>query len=238
MPSDRPEVSLKNPASRLEVTTGSEPLIVRPLGVADAPAVAEAVAESLPELRRYMIWAHYPQSVEVQRERLKSVNALYWRGEDFGFGAFRAGAFVAGFGLHFRTLNPRAVELGYWVRSSAAGSGLATTLSKALTAYAFLWLGCDRVQVGHNTHNAASRRVIEKCGFMREGTLRYFEPQPTAAMVEAGCEASDSMHLYALTRADLPELPWLPSATAALGVYDWLGRPVALSQVTGNPAGS
>lgn len=236
---DHPELSLKNPASRLEVDAGGG-LIVRPLAVDDAPAVAEAVAESLAELKRFMPWAHDPQTVASQCERLKGVNAAYWKGDDFGFGAFHraTGAFAGGFGLHRRTLNPLGLELGYWVRTRDAGQGLATIVSQALIAYAFQWLGCERVQCGHNAANAASGEVIRKCGFAFEGTLRCFEPTPTPAMVADGCIAAPGMHLYGLVRADLSGLSWLPGSAQSLRVYDWLGRPVALSQVTNDRFGT
>jgi RimJ/RimL family protein N-acetyltransferase len=223
-----PELSFKVPASRLELAAAG--VVVRPLTIEDAPAIADAVAESLIELKRFMPWAHFPQTAATQRERLVGVSAAYWRGEDYGFGAFAAadGRFLGGSGLHRRTLNPKGLELGYWMRTGAAGRGLCTQISQALVAYAFCGLGAERVQVGHNEANAASARVIAKCGFLYEGSLRCFEPSPTPEMRADGYAGTAAMRLYGLCREDLGSLAWLPATLKDLRVFDWRGHIVRL----------
>ncbi len=63
-------------------------------------------------------------------------------------------------------------EIGYWLGVDAWGRGIASAAVNAATAYAFDVLGLERVQAVVNTRNPASARVLEKCGFMREGTMR------------------------------------------------------------------
>ncbi|HEX3004917.1 MAG TPA: GNAT family protein, partial [Angustibacter sp.] len=48
----------------------------------------------------------------------------------------------------------------------------ATEAALALLAWAFETLDLNRVQAETDTRNLASARVLEKLGFVREGTLR------------------------------------------------------------------
>jgi RimJ/RimL family protein N-acetyltransferase len=64
-------------------------------------------------------------------------------------------------------------EIGYWVGRAFWGRGVATDAVRAATAYAFSGLGMHRVFALPFAHNAASRRVLEKAGYVLEGRLRY-----------------------------------------------------------------
>jgi putative acetyltransferase len=63
--------------------------------------------------------------------------------------------------------------LGYVLSEDYWGKGIITEASRAVLAYAFTDLNLKLVSVQHYVHNQKSRRVIEKCGFKYEGTLRY-----------------------------------------------------------------
>jgi ribosomal-protein-alanine N-acetyltransferase len=71
-------------------------------------------------------------------------------------------------------LNPdyRSAALGYCLHETAWGHGYATEAARALLQWAFDTLDLNRVQAEADTRNAASARVLEKLGFLREGTLR------------------------------------------------------------------
>ncbi len=66
----------------------------------------------------------------------------------------------------------RSAALGYCLDDAAWGHGYATEAAHALLAWAFDTLDLNRVQAETDTRNAASARVLEKLGFVREGTLR------------------------------------------------------------------
>ncbi|WP_221584009.1 GNAT family N-acetyltransferase [Microbacterium sp. G2-8] len=74
----------------------------------------------------------------------------------------------------FNDWNPvfRSASLGYCLRAAAWGRGYATEAAGALLGWAFETLDLNRVQAEADTRNAASARVLEKLGFVREGTLR------------------------------------------------------------------
>ncbi|WP_405058737.1 GNAT family N-acetyltransferase [Kribbella sp. NBC_01505] len=66
----------------------------------------------------------------------------------------------------------RSASLGYCYNAAAWGHGYATEAARALLGWAYETLDLNRVQAEADTRNAASGRVLEKLGFVREGTLR------------------------------------------------------------------
>jgi [ribosomal protein S5]-alanine N-acetyltransferase len=66
----------------------------------------------------------------------------------------------------------RSASLGYCFNEAAWGHGYATEAARAVLEWAFDALDLNRVQAVTDTRNVASARVLEKVGFVREGTLR------------------------------------------------------------------
>ena len=82
------------------------------------------------------------------------------------------GAFLGWCGLTRWNPDHRSASLGYCLRKAAWGQGYATEAARALLQWAFDALDLNRVQAGTDTRNTSSARVLEKLGFVREGTLR------------------------------------------------------------------
>lgn len=66
----------------------------------------------------------------------------------------------------------RSASLGYCLTDAAWGHGYATEAAHCVLQWAFDTLDLNRIQAETDTRNAASARVLEKLGFVREGTLR------------------------------------------------------------------
>ncbi len=66
----------------------------------------------------------------------------------------------------------RTAELGYVVAPEARGRGVASEALRRLTAWAFAELGMLRLELLISVENTASKRVAERCGYVREGVLR------------------------------------------------------------------
>ena len=66
-------------------------------------------------------------------------------------------------------------EIEYCIGSQFHRQGLATEATKAVIDFGFQKIRLHKIQICTKTINKASLRVIEKCGFVYEGTLRdYF----------------------------------------------------------------
>ena len=66
-------------------------------------------------------------------------------------------------------------EIEYCIGSNFQCQGYATEATKAIIAYGFDKMNLHKVQICTKSINKPSKRVIEKCGFVYEGTLRdYF----------------------------------------------------------------
>lgn len=71
--------------------------------------------------------------------------------------------------------NDKARMLGYAIGESSWGQGLMTEAVRELLRYGFEELHLDLISAYCYPHNQRSKRVLEKCGFLYEGTLRQCE---------------------------------------------------------------
>ena len=74
-------------------------------------------------------------------------------------------------GARDRARAPARRELGYVVAPDARGRGVATAMLRSLTDWAFEQ-GMLRATLIIDVDNAASERVAEHCGYVREGVMR------------------------------------------------------------------
>jgi ribosomal-protein-serine acetyltransferase len=137
-------------------------------------AMHQAVFESLHELKAWLPWAREPRSLEVAEARCREAQAKWHAREELDFCFFRKGdgALVGTGGLHTIDWSIPKFEIGYWIRTTCRGAGLATEATVALAGMARAALGAHRLEITSDTRNAASRRVAEKSGFVLEGIRR------------------------------------------------------------------
>ncbi len=107
------------------------------------------------------------------------------------------GAFIGWSSLTSWNRDFRSAALTYCLDDEAWGHGYATEAARALLDWGFDTLDLNRVQAETDTRNLASARVLEKLGFLHEGTLRE------DCIVNG--EVSDS-HVFGLLRRQ-----WRPS---------------------------
>jgi RimJ/RimL family protein N-acetyltransferase len=140
-------------------------LVIRCLELPDANQVVEAVAESLTELSQWMPWAQFePQSVTQREELIKQWNKDWEEKRDFPVGIFRGDQLVGCSGLHLRH-GVGQLEIGYWVRSSCVGQGIATRSSRVLTSEALSLPEVHEVLIAHDVANVRSQFIPERLGF-------------------------------------------------------------------------
>jgi RimJ/RimL family protein N-acetyltransferase len=164
---NRPDVKIPH---QIESTR----LVIRPPRVGDAPAMVEAIAESIDELRPWMDWAQKVPSVEESEARFREVSAKIEAREDFQLLLFerQTGRLVGSSGLHRPDWSVPTLEIGYWVRTSLTGRGFATEAARAIAAFGFETFRARRIEIRTDSRNRASQRVAERAGFELEGILR------------------------------------------------------------------
>jgi len=149
-------------------------LVIRCWEPRDARRLKEAIDSSLEELRPWMPWARAePQELSEKVALLRRFRGAFDLGTDFIMGIFDLDEREAlgGTGWHKRR-SADALEIGYWIRSSHVGQGLATESSAALTRVAFEHCDVDRVEIRVDPANEASLAIPRKLGFVEEGILR------------------------------------------------------------------
>ncbi|MEO8189586.1 MAG: GNAT family N-acetyltransferase [Acidobacteriota bacterium] len=150
----------------------SPPVSIRPYRVDDAERVFEAVRESIAEISPWMPWCHPGYAIEETRDWIAHCGGVWRDGREFNFVIEdRAGAFLGACGLNQIRRGDRMANLGYWVRTSAAGRGVATAGVRCLAEFAFGAAGLERLEIIAAVGNVASQRVAEKCGARREGLV-------------------------------------------------------------------
>jgi RimJ/RimL family protein N-acetyltransferase len=152
----------------------TERLVIRCWEPRDAPRLKEAIDSSLDQLRPWMPWARSePQELSEKVALLRRFRGQFDLGTDFILGMFDADErhVVGGTGLHKRR-SADALEIGYWIRTSHAGRGLATESAASLTRVAFELCDVDRVEIRVDPANEASLAIPRKLGFAEEGMLR------------------------------------------------------------------
>jgi ribosomal-protein-alanine N-acetyltransferase len=68
----------------------------------------------------------------------------------------------------------KTIELGFALISSERGKGYGTEAIQLIVDHLFLTKDIVRIQVTTDVRNMASQRVLEKVGFVKEGTMRKY----------------------------------------------------------------
>ena len=83
--------------------------------------------------------------------------------------------------------NPRARMLGYALSKDYWGLGIMTEAAKSVISYGFKSPCTDIITCCCYSYNKRSRRVIEKCGFIHEGTLHDGEMRYDGEIFDLEC---------------------------------------------------
>jgi len=146
-------------------------LRLRPFAETDTDAVF--ALQSNARVLRY--WDAPPWKERAQAERFITVcGQMKQEGTGARLAIARAAddAFIGWCSLANWDPDYRSARMGYCFKEAAWGKGFATEAAGAVLQWAFDTLDLNRVQAETDTRNTASSRVLEKLGFLREGTLR------------------------------------------------------------------
>lgn len=167
-------------------------LVLRLIRENDAPALHRIMND--PEVTHNLLFP-YPLSEEQlaiwikssiegfsSREKYPMVIVLRESNEVIGVCAF--------YRVNWEHMN---AELVYWLGKQHWGKGYMTEAVRRMLVFGFEELGFERIYAGCFTRNLASRRVLEKVGFLYEGLARH--------EFKKGDEFLDVFH-FGLTRSE------------------------------------
>ncbi|HVZ06175.1 GNAT family protein [Hyphomicrobium sp.] len=122
-------------------------------------------------------WAHDDLSRTMYRRRLRAYAKDVRDDVSYPYFIFdsASGALVGGLTLsNVRRGSAQTASLGYWMGAPYAGQGYMRDAVMALLPVAYGPLRLHRIEAATMLNNAASIRVLEICGFEREGLARSY----------------------------------------------------------------
>jgi len=141
-----------------------------------ANAVYDALIESWQELFSAGILPDPEPSMTIEelKSSLKELNAAWENDKQYRFQIIesKSSQLVGAVFLNQIIRGYKMANMGYWVRTSRVGEGLATEAAKQMARYGFEQLGFQRIEIVVSTNNIPSLKVAEKIGAVREGLLR------------------------------------------------------------------
>jgi RimJ/RimL family protein N-acetyltransferase len=140
-------------------------MVLRPWRADDAPAMHDAVRESMQSLATWLPWCHPDYGLVDAQARIDACHAGWAQGELFSFATLDdEGRLLGSVGLSQVNRLHRSANAGYWLRTSAQGHGWASRALARVARFGFEQLGLIRVEIVAEPGNVASRRTAEQAG--------------------------------------------------------------------------
>jgi len=143
---------------------------LRPPAEQDVAPLVDAVLSSLDQLQPWLPWAvddYGPENARFFLDRIAEGEEDAWAIRPDGDHGLVGVVGINGVDELHRTAN-----LGYWIRTSAAGQGWVTRAARLLAIYAFEVRKLQRVEIVMSVENQASSAVARRLGAHEEGTRR------------------------------------------------------------------
>lgn len=176
-------------------------LVIRPLQTGDGAALHAAKLETWGQLSTVFQWAAGTPDIDMDEVYARRAQADYILRKDFNLVGLdrKTGKPVLYAGTHATNLSVGEYQIGYWVRQSEQGRGLAKEAANALVRYTFNQLGANRLVMCHAEGNEASRKIITSLGFGFEGKRRN-------SLLIAGGKVKDALWYSRIDAKKMPAL--------------------------------
>ena len=147
---------------------------LRPPVIGDTENIHQAILESLDEISPWLPFVHKGYSYQETRDFLKRCPDNWKQDTEYIFIILDAGdgSCIGMCGLNRIDHENLRANLGYWIKTSRTGSGIATAVTRLLARWGFQEPKFNRIEIVMATGNQRSQRVAEKAGARREGILR------------------------------------------------------------------
>lgn len=163
-------------------------LILRPMTAADVPALREW----MPDKSIYTYWGKGPGKAEKNPELLFEREERATRSFHLGI-ADRESDRVIGDIWVYLIENDRMASVAIRLSPKYQGQGYGTESLSAMTKFCFENTELKRLWTEVDVRNTASCRILEKCGYTREGLIRQ------GKMVNTWCD----YYIYGILSADI-----------------------------------
>ena len=167
--------------------TETERLRIRPMSAADVPALTEW----MPDPSIYTYWGKGPSKGEKNPQLLFEKEAKPTKSLHLGIALKDADQIIGDIWVYLIE-NDRMASVAVRLSSSYQGKGYGTEALSAITKFCFENTELKRLWTEVDTRNIASQKMLEKCGYMREGLIRQ------GKMVNTWCD----YYIYGKLAAD------------------------------------
>jgi ribosomal-protein-serine acetyltransferase len=146
---------------------------IRPYLASDADDLFHAARESIEDAHEWLPWCHPHYSLQEAKDWTSNQEVLASDGREYNFAVTdEQDRFLGGCGINQINRIHRFGNLGYWVRTSATGRGVAPRAVALVARQAFASTDLVRLEILCAVGNTRSERVAVKAGAVREGMLR------------------------------------------------------------------
>ena len=151
----------------MELKSGNK--VLRPLRLRDAKRLAEIANNELisRNLRDGFPHPYTLEDAESFLQKFTNQNPVTFFGIDYN------GEYVGNISLVTgQDVYRKSAEIGYFIGEPYWNKGIATAAVNLITVYGYNHLNIIRIHTGVFEYNTASIRVLENCGFVKEGVFR------------------------------------------------------------------
>ena len=165
----------------------TERLRIRPMSAADVPALTEW----MPDPSIYTYWGKGPSKAEKNPELLFEKDEKPTKSFHLGIEEKASGKVIGDLYVYLIE-NDRMASVAIRLAPTCQGKGYGTEALSAMTKFCFENTELKRLWTKVDTRNIASQKMLEKCGYTREGLIRQ------GKMVNTWCD----YYIYGILSSD------------------------------------
>ncbi len=166
-------------------------LIIRPMTITDVPALKKW----MPDKSIYAYWGKGPGKAEKDPELLFEKTERISKSFHLGI-AEKSDDEVIGDLWVYLIENDRMAQVAIRLSKHKHGRGFGTEALSAMTRFCFENTELQRLWTAVDVRNTASWKMLEKCGYTREGLIRQ------GKMVNVWCD----YYIYGMLKSDMQQL--------------------------------
>ncbi len=148
-------------------------LIVRAYRDGDGASLFAAIQRSRAHLSQWMGWVDNFKTIDDQEAYVRRMQGQWLMRQDLVFGVFLPddSTVIGAMGLHDPNWQVPSLMMGWWVSADHSQQGYTTEGASAVLKFGFEHCKARRIWASCDANNAASERVMQKIGLLKEAHL-------------------------------------------------------------------